>query len=493
MNCKKAIFLRFLIFLGGLNICNCKAGKIDSFFKHNVLKFGVEGGYYYYDFVKDNVVLLPLPLSQRRYKQFVSSYLGRQSLQGLWGLAQNSNQQNLLTDNPLIHGAGFLTLHFSDVVSEKFDILGSLTAEQRGTSYGVFNTANRIVFPQFRLRYHDTFNIAKNKLSVTGSVGNYNNIRTDEGLIYYNIDAEGIYFKLSYLGFTYEHMHIADLLYSYGLNIDDGVTNSLYFTTKKSKRGETWRFGAGYDLNDQIYSPMQVQYQQKVYRNFYTLYAAWMPDTVTRIYLQTGILEGGRLDDMYSNALVAGVKKMLKHKNFNISGHAEIRYYGSNFKYNFWDQVVYYRSINPTVFPGNYGNSIGPNLYPLRNYERPFSQFAVFTEPAFNSYSIAGATLYLDGEVCVYKYLFFSMNLDANYMTWFSSNIHLSDILKMASYTYPFYKTGFFIKPAKGVKIFAGLTNRGMNLDNTYQTLYLMRSPYYYFELTKTIDGFLER
>ena len=459
---------------------NGQKSLADSIFKGNLLKVDVEGGFYYYSAAKDNIVLMPDLLSQRRQSQ--------KNIQYDWGLGQTTNHQNLLTDNPLRHGAGYTTLHLHDIISKNFDIIASLTGELRGTSYGVYNTGNTIIFPQFLFRYHDTFTVFKRKLVTTASIGNYNNIRTDEGLIYYNIDAQALYFKISYGGFTFEHMHIADLLESIGLNIDDGVTNSFYYNTPKGKKGEIWKFGIGYDLNDQIVGPVYM-----LMRDFLNAYAALIPDSTSRIYLQFSNLQGGPVDEANTNAFVVGAKKEISKKNLRLFCRAELRYYGSYFKDNFWDGDVYYRNFSTPVYGGTYANSIGPNLYPLRNYERPFSQFAAFTEPELNPFSVGGAALYLDGDVRIYRKLFFNVNLDINYMTWFSPEARFTDLPNSASYTYPFYKIGFVYQPVKSTRIFAGITNKGMNLDNTYQTFYLLKNPYFYFEFVKTVDGFLDR
>ncbi len=468
---------------------------VDSIFKNNKLNAGIEAGYYYYGPLGGSVILLPSILSVRRPLQT--------NIRTTWGLNPNTSNDNLLSDNPLKHAAGYVTLHLCDYVSKNVDILASITGELRGSSYGVFNTGNTIVYPQLRLRYHDTFDVFKRKLAFTFSGGNYNNIRIDEGLTYYNIDAQAFHIYASYGGFTYEQMHIADLLYSIGLNIDDAVTHSFYYTSRKGRKGEIWRFGIGYDVNDIIYTynPITGSYYQQYnsnqyFRNFYNAYIALIPDSSSRIYFQVSNLAGGQIDEANSNAFLLGAKKEIHQKNFRIFCRGEIRYYGNYFKEDLNEDVVYYRNTTQGAVastPASYGNSIGPNLYPLRNYERPFSQFAAFTEEQFNPYSIAGAALYLDCDFRIYKQIFFKVNLDINYMTWFSPYASLSQIPNSASFTYPFYKTGFLFQPAKNANLFIGITNKGMNLDNTYQTFYLLKDPYFYFEVTKTVQGFLER
>jgi len=497
MNSIKILCLGILISLLWSYPAAAQNKFVDSILKNNKLTADIEAGYFYYEHTGSDIVLLPSILSLRRPLQ--------PGIRNSWEIYQNANHQNELSDNPLIHGAGYATLHLCDYVGQNFDILASLTGELRGTSYGVYNTGNTIVYPELRLRYHDTFDVFKRKLSVMVSAGNYNNILIDEGLEFYNVDAEALYYTISYDGFTFEHFHIADLLYSIGLNIDDALTHSLYYTTHKGRNGVQWRFGIGFDENDIVYGPntipfsgtsIQLYNSGKEFRNFYDAYAALIPDSSSRMYLQVSNLNGNAIMTPNTNALLIGAKKEIRRKNFSIFCKGEIRYYGSNFKNNFNEDVVYYRNTSQgavATINASYGNSIGPNLYPLRNYAAPFSQFAVFTEEQFIPYSVGGATLYLDGELRVYKKLFFKVNLDINYMTWFSPNATASQITNSASFTYPFYKIGIDFQPAKNIHMFAGVTNKGMNLDNTYQTFYLLRDPYIYFEVIKTVKGFLER
>jgi hypothetical protein len=476
INLKKTIF--FLITALPL-LASANISTPDSILKSVKFRFGLDGGYYYYE-VQDKTVLLPALLQLRRANQ--------SNLKSLWGL-NTVNNIPTLTDNPLQHGAGFLTFNAACEMGKKFDILASITGEHRGTSYGVYNTANMIVFPQFRFRYHDTLPVQRQKISITASIGNFNNIRTDEGLTYYNIDIQALVVKIGYRNFTYEHLHVADLVYSIGTNIDDAVSHYVYYHTNATGSGSYWRFGVGYDINDQVYGPVYLYL-----KNFYNLSAAKIIDSTARVYMQLGHLDGSSLVKANTFAFLAGMEKRISNRNFKLYGRVEFRYYGNDFKSGFYNSNVYYRSLNSGIFPNGYGNTIGTNLYPMKNYERPFSQFAVFTEQRLNPYSVYGATLYLNAAYRVYNELFFELDADINYIGWFlpQNNIE-DDVNKSASFTFPFFKAGFYFEPAKNLKLFAGITNKAMNLDNTYQTFYLLKSPCIYFELIKTVDGFLER
>src|SRR5580704_11673277 len=104
MRLKKSGLIAFLLTVLIAPV-NAQKNFADSLFKINKLSLGVEGGFYYYSPSNGDVVLLPDILSQRRKNQ---------DAQAAWGLYENANHQNELTDNPLIHGAGYLTLHAKD-------------------------------------------------------------------------------------------------------------------------------------------------------------------------------------------------------------------------------------------------------------------------------------------------------------------------------------------------------------------------------------------
>src|SRR4029079_3414122 len=80
------------------------------------------------------------------------------------------------------------------------------------------------------------------------------------------------------------------------------------------------------------------------------------------------------------SALLIGIKFSGENKKFSHSLKAEARYYGYlfNFDYYNWDTVLYRRPR--TDINSNYANTVGPYLYPLRKFDTPFIQWAVFTE-----------------------------------------------------------------------------------------------------------------
>ncbi len=152
-------------------------------------------------------------------------------------------------------------------------------------------------------------------------------------------------------------------------------------------------------------------------------------------------------------------------KMFDLDLTAEYRYYGRYFnrdlKYT-GDSFLYrgYDRYDVTYYTWN---TVGRYLYPLELFHRPFSQWAVYTDYQGRDVQSlifrADASCRLPGNCTVI------CNLDFNYV----------DVSNEDTFLYPFYDAGFGWAPVSGVSITLRHTNRAMNLDAHYPTLYLLR------------------
>ncbi len=93
------------------------------------------------------------------------------------------------------------------------------------------------------------------------------------------------------------------------------------------------------------------------------------------------------------------------------------------------------------------------------------SQWAVFTD--YQRLNVAGLTFYVDLTVPIYRGIFFKGLLDWNRIA----------AQGQEPFVYPFYCGGFGWQPFAGVSLLYSLTNRTMNLDRAYPTLYLYEFP----------------
>jgi hypothetical protein len=169
-----------------------------------------------------------------------------------------------------------------------------------------------------------------------------------------------------------------------------------------------------------------------------------------------------------NTAFLGGVSYHTNLPRFSLDAHAECRYYGALINHGFYHPTYSYTDTNGNTQYYTTTNQYGLGggfLYPLPLYDRPFSQWAVFTD--YQDLNVSGLTLYIDTKVPIYSGLFFKGVLDWNRIV----------AKGQSPFIYPFYAWGFGWQPFEGAYFLYGFTNRTMNLDRAYPTLYLFDSP----------------
>jgi hypothetical protein len=128
-------------------------------------------------------------------------------------------------------------------------------------------------------------------------------------------------------------------------------------------------------------------------------------------------------------------------------------------------------------FYGLYANSIGRYLYPLRKYETPFSQWAVFTD--YVGYDMYGINLRSTMRYQFNPKLSTGLDLDFNYLGGYKREEYYQppELSRKASFLYPFFEASLSYHPASNCTIAAVLGNKAMNLDFNYPTHYLLTHP----------------
>ena len=428
-------------------------------------KYGLELGAYYQ--VTNKQITLPTMVGIPRE--------GQPIIQRNWWL----NDKNA-TDNPFWHGAAYATLHCQyNIVGNSFYALGSLTGELRGVTYGVFNRQTLLLFPQIRVCYHDSCTIRNRKFKVEAELGNFNNISLAERLTLYNVDVQGGSLKLSYGHLGFEYFHTAILFGKIQQSHADAIQHFFTYRTNPNQETRYWKIAIGYCYPWDTYSELPEHGDANIT-------AVYIDDNGLRIYGQVGRRSNALNNGTLKYAGVIGIKKEATFGRVTLRGRAELRYYGVGYAIqnrNYLD--INYRDIASSGFP----NTVGSTLYPLRNYDRPYSQASVFMEPQYRNYNIGGATMYVDAHIRLIQSLYALLNIDWNRITeWDAVTVGPAT---SAHYVYFFYKTGLYWKTAKDIQFFIGLTNKAMNLDNTYQTFYEYKSPCLQLQITKTVKGFL--
>jgi hypothetical protein len=371
-----------------------------------------------------------------------------------------------ITDNPLRHGATYIALKTQTGYKNKISLFADLYAEHRGASYGIFNMNNTVVFPVVKIELKDSIRLSRNTIALSGKVGQFLNAQLDEGLAIYNMDVQGIQVKATYKDFLLQYTLYGDLHQGIGLNIDD----ANHLALQKQLKNKTI-VGLSILIARAPYAPLS--------NNFNVNLFASKKFSNTEVYGQAGYrpinIEFLGSNFLKQSAIVGGVKLARQNKNFDHSLKAEARYYGFlfNFDYYNWDTVLYRK---PAVdIYSNYANTIGSHLYPLRKFDTPFSQWAVFTE-------YGGSNVWSLGITGNYTY-HFSKKIDAfadydlNYINSRLDKVFGDQGERNSSFLYPFINIGLCYKPVENAFIKASITNKAMNLDLNYPTVYLLKNP----------------
>ncbi|MDH5400444.1 MAG: hypothetical protein OEX02_19980, partial [Cyclobacteriaceae bacterium] len=334
--------------------------------------------------------------------------------------------------------------------------------EHRGFSYGVYDTDNMIVYPRAEFTADRTISLFQKPLNFYVSVGNKQDVRLYEGLALYNLDAQGWDIHAQWAKFRITYHQLSDLHRWIGLNIGDSY--DLLMSLEGLNITDTWKtdIKAGsyiYDSSPSLTEPTGIKVSASIYGGH------------TRFYLQSALRFNPDTSFQNKTAFVVGATRSLEQSRWSVDGRAEFRYYGSYFNRGYKNSVSY-RDYNK----GTYRNTIGRSLYPLSLYDRPFSQWAVFTE--YTAMDVKGLTINGHGRYFMVKDLFLDLSADAN--------------LIMASgekaFLYFYYTLAVGWQPLPDNYFMLGISNKGMNLDVHYPTHYFYKHPFFHLTLKRMID-----
>lgn len=374
-----------------------------------------------------------------------------------------------ITDNPLRHGATYVALHTQWGYRNRIFLFADVYGEHRGVSYGLYNRNNTVLYPVMRIEASDTLQVFKNSFVLSGKAGQFLNERLDEGLMIYNIDVQGIQLKTALGKMELQATQYGDLYNGIGLNIDDLIAISI----RRKFSNEKGHIGVSWVMARPPYSPL---------KNFFDLNLFGRKEWAnTSVYAQASyrpfeIGFAGKQSLWERAAFVAGLKTQKQGKRLRYEGTAELRYYG--WQFNFIHAAAGLRYRKPAAGQYEmYANTVGDYLYPLRKFDTPFSQWAVFTEYIGNNIgalSVQGKLAYrfskkMEGSVD-YDFNFIQSSLQENFYL-------PSGESRRTSFLYPFFESALNYLPAENFKASVFLSNKAMNLDVTYPTHYLLAKP----------------
>lgn len=353
-----------------------------------------------------------------------------------------------VSDNPLFHGAAYVNFDLG-YKSNGFTISSNIITEHRGISYGVYNTKAMIVYPKFKFAFDTCFTVFGEKISAGVFVGNFDNLRMFEGLTIYNLDAQGNDFYIKWKHLKLEFHKIGDLLECIGLNIDD--ENDFILSVE--------------DLNiiNDISADIRVGTFTTTTYNFSNRsginYSVNFHNDNFKIYSQLGLRSSSvPVKSSWNSAFLAGTNMRMESENYKFDFTGEYRYYGCSFNQDYINYSVSYR---PNGNNTSYNNTIGENLYPLSLYDRPFSQWNVYTE--YQGKNVIGLSFLLKSKMYFYDKFAFNANFDINYIK----------ASFLPGFWYSFYDIGLDYEPVKNNYIMLSYTNKAMNLDKPLTRLFI--------------------
>ncbi|MGD1047725.1 MAG: hypothetical protein ABR899_03095 [Candidatus Krumholzibacteriaceae bacterium] len=410
--------------------------------------FALTGGFIDQAYCPDDSIKLRMPayISNERHHALMVAYYPEL-------------KTDYLTDNPLMHGA--IWTHVAvEARNAGLRLFCKLIMEHRGTSFGTYATQNIAVVPTFFASVDTSFAVAGQTFRAGLEGGNYEDHKLYEGLTIYNMDLQGYHLHLKWKNLKVSADHISDLWVGIGLNIDDEADYTVSVEDVPLGARLKLNMSAGYvkylggadDVNGLPENGMNVS-------------GALRWGDMIRLYSQLGVRSvedpsfGGikRCADLVGCTYRGELKERL-----DLSLTGEYRYYGRYFNEGrtYDGGCFLYRGYDGYTGCGLW-NFTGSQLYPLNEFFRPFSQWAVYTDYAGRDVQTfifrADATYKLPGNCSLI------CNLDFNYL----------EVSNEDPFLYPFYNLGIGWAPAPGTTIAISHTNRAMNLDKHYPTLYL--------------------
>lgn len=388
-------------------------------------------------------------------------------------------------DNPLAHSAVYFRLKSLTKLAEGVSIAADFIGEHRGFSYGTFSTENMIVFPQLRFDVKRSIKLAKDslqKIDFDLKVGNFVNLRLNEGLMLYNMDGQGADVNFRYKKWRYQIFMLGDMAGSIGLGIDDSWNHTFSYEGLPLGKRLKADFRAGSFNHLSIYD--------SVSNHFGSQFSAAVYSDKVRFYTQSafkGNLLGDPINDRKDYALLAGIKQEHKNRIWQIKNVLEFRFYGGRFNKNL--KNVYLTNYRKTRNPGSFGGTIGNHLYPIYQYDRPFSQWAVFTEYQYDYWSqnkvlydaknVAAGTWQCSIDCKPYRELLLHANIDINHIK----------AQEVDGFTYAFMTLGVGFDFGNQLRMLLLISNKGMNLDVNYPTLYNYTNPLTGFSISRTLQS----
>lgn len=373
-----------------------------------------------------------------------------------------SLRTNKISDNPLAHGATFADM-ILEARNAGIRLSCELITEHRGASYGTYAMHDIAILPKYFVAIDTSFTVGGQLFHAGVAAGNFDDHLLYEGLTIYNIDVQGYRLYLKWKNVKLGVNHIGDMEYGIGLNIND--QRDYIFSLEDLAMFDQMKIDARAGYFDYCRSD---DYDLGLPGNGMNVSIGLQWKEAVRLYSQVGIR---RINDSSHGGIkrcasLTGCRVRGGLKMFDLGMTAEYRYYGRYFNRDlkYTGDCFLYRGYDGYSGGCYSWNTVGNYLYPLGLFHRPFSQWAVYTD--YQGRDVQSFILRADASCRLPGNCTVICNLDFNYL----------DVSGEDSYLYPFYDIGFGWTPVSGTSITLSHTNRGMNLDTHYPTLYQLKN-----------------
>ncbi|MFW5761874.1 MAG: hypothetical protein ACOCXH_12935 [Cyclobacteriaceae bacterium] len=381
-------------------------------------------------------------------------------------VSQYRKKDTLAYSSPFQHSALYFKVGFDVSYKNKYRLYFNTFLEQRSWSAGVNNLDRYVVFPQFRFHLKDTITLWQHDLEWMFKLGNiYTDDELTSGLRAYNIDHFGYIAQLKYRKSKLSLFFSGDMAVSIGLFIGD------YYYLKYSRlMGNNLEFGASFGS---AYNFRWKPEGSKWYPNYGLYMKKGMSNIQLLMMLEYADKNKNLKEEKYT--ALGGLFKISYKKMFNksnIKAEAKIRHLGTKYLLAHYGGSTYlYRSDLSREGRGEY-------LYPLKNYFRPVSQFALYSEYRWRK--VLSYELNISWKQRLFPKCYHDLKLE--FLNINTDNYFNDD--PNTSFTYYYYTYFLYYNIFPGFKAGFYLTNKLMNVDVLYQTFYQSNKPFYGIHFT---------
>jgi hypothetical protein len=349
-------------------------------------------------------------------------------------------------DHPLLHGAAYVGLYARLPLDSIFDLKVGLIGEHRGFSSGLFNTNAIRSFPLFQGHLRDSFRLAGQDFYFTGRAGYFEEARAGAGLVFFNLPAFGLDYAIHWRRWRFQYIQYNDFLEWIGLNYDEP---RMFWLSRAETPQLEWGAGARLEaLQFRDWSPsFWLRWRASESLGLYAQYEL-RPDAAARGHhwqSRSGALLGGSWE---------GQRGRLQHRQ-----RLELRYYGSGFNQGWQRPHHYFRDV----------------FYALLLFDRPYSQWPVFTEFQGRHTGALSWQANLD------------YRLHQRWRIWLESDLNLLGVQGEQPFVQYLYTAGIGLRLNEEVDLSFIITNKGMNEHVFFPAFYQYRYPFFGYRVSRRL------